>query len=282
MKSIRNFTVFFSLLCAWLFAASLMPAQAQYQPASASVRAVHGSASCSTNGNWQSLKENATVAAGATVKTAPDATLDLFLPDSRTVLRLMPGSVLRFDRLDNMPAGEAGFTITKLSLLSGTLIGSQHKLVSPSEFEVGLPNGVGVAKIVGTVYSVQADGTVACLKGTVSVAYNPPGKGPSVNVSVPAGFSSDPVTCKTAATSAAYLQNIASDLQAVHDNDEAFNAGQTTDVVQDSSRDKISPIRFPHHPPHPPYPPPHRHKHDHDGGGDDDNGNGDDNGGWDN
>ncbi|MGD1090134.1 MAG: hypothetical protein ABR955_15625, partial [Verrucomicrobiota bacterium] len=192
MKPVQNFTVIFFALSAWLSAASVQPALAQFQPAQASVRAVHGSASYSIDGNWQSLKENTTLAANAIIKTAPDTTLDLFLPDSRTVLRLMPDSVLRFDRLDKMAVGEVGCTITRLSLLSGTLIGSQHKLVRPSEFAVGLPNGV--AKIVGTVYSLQADGTVACMKGTVSVAYNPPGNSPSVSVSVPAGFSSDPAT----------------------------------------------------------------------------------------
>jgi FecR-like protein len=268
MKSIRSFAVVFFALSAFFFAASVQPALAQYQPAQASVRAIHGSASYSIGGNWQSLKENTTLAADAIVKTAPDTTLDLFLPDSRTVLRLMPSSVLRFDRLDKTTAGEVGVTITRLSLLSGTLIGSQHKLVRPSEFEVGLPNGV--AKIVGTEYSLQADGTVACLKGTVSVAYNPSGNGPSVNVSVPAGFSSDPATCKTAAISTAYLQNIAPDVQAVRNNDTACNAGQTTTVVPDGCFKEITPTHD------------HHNKCGHDDRGGHDNKGGYDNGdgGW--
>jgi hypothetical protein len=98
-----------------------------------------------------------------------------------------------------------------------------------------------VAKIVGTVYSLQADGTVACMKGTVSVAYNPPGNSPSVSVSVPAGFSSDPATGKTEATSTAYLQNIAPDLQAVQNNDAVFNAGQAPACVHNTCGDKITP-----------------------------------------
>jgi hypothetical protein len=239
MKSIRNSTVTFVALSASLFATSVMPARAQFQPAQALVHAVHGYATCSTGGKWQSLKENTGLVAGAIIKTAPDTTLDLFLPDSRTVLRLMPDSVLRFDCLDKMAAGEVGVTMTKLSLLSGTLIGSQHKLIHPSEFEVRLPNGL--AKIVGTEYSIVADGTVACLRGTVSVLYNPSGNGSSVSVSVPAGFSSNPATGKTAATSMAYLQNIGPDLQVVRNNDVAFNAGQLTAVMHDSSCDKISP-----------------------------------------
>ena len=238
MKPARNFTAVFFALSASLFAASVLPARAQYQPAQASVRAVHGAATCSIDGNWQSLKEDTILTAGAIIKTAPNSTLDLFLPDSRTVLRLMPDSVLRFDRLDKLPAGELGLTMTRLSLLSGSLIGSQHKLASPSEFEVRLPNGV--AKIVGTEYSVRADGTVACLSGTVSVAYNPPGNGSPINVSVAAGFSSDPATGKSAPTSTAYFQNITPDIQAVRNNDAACNVGRTTPNI-DHSCDKMSP-----------------------------------------
>jgi hypothetical protein len=93
MKPARNFTAVFFALSASLFTASVLPAPAQYQPARASVRAVHGSATCSIDGNWQSLKEDTILAAGAIIKTAPNSTMDLFLPDSRTVLRLMPDSV---------------------------------------------------------------------------------------------------------------------------------------------------------------------------------------------
>lgn len=244
MKSIQNSTTAFFALFATLFAVPVMPAHAQFQPARALVQAVHGSATCSIGGNWQPLKANTALTTGAIIKTAPETTLDLFLPASRTVLRLMPGSVLRFDCLNKMPAGDVGVTQTQLSLLAGTLIGSQHKLASPSEFEIKLPDGL--AKIVGTEYSIVADGTVACLRGTVSVAYNPPGKGSPVNVSVPSGFTSNPATDKTAATSAAYLQNIAPDIQAVRNNDAAFNAHRITLPVQDSSCEPISPTHGNH------------------------------------
>ena len=100
MKPVRNLTAVFFVLAASLLAASVLPARAQYQPARAAVRAVHGSATFSIGGTWQPLKENTPLTAGAIIKTAPDTTLDLFLPDSRTVLRLMPDSVLRFDRMD--------------------------------------------------------------------------------------------------------------------------------------------------------------------------------------
>jgi hypothetical protein len=259
MKSVQNFTVVFLAL----FAASVMPASAQFQPAQAWVHAVHGSATFSTGGNWETLQKNTALAAGATIKTAPDATLDLFLPDSRTVLRLMPGSALRFDCLNKMDTGAVGVTMTKLSLLSGTIIGSQHKLIHPSEFEIKLPDGL--AKIVGTEYSIAANGTVACLRGTVSVVYNPPGNDSSVSVSVPSGFSSNPATGKIAATSTTYLQNIAPDIQVVRNNDAAFSAAQIPAIVHDSSCDNVSPTHG-------------GHGDDHNGGHDHDDGHGHGNG----
>jgi hypothetical protein len=74
----------------------------------------------------------------------------------------------------------------------------------------------------------------------VSVAYNPPGNGSPVSVSVAAGFSSDPATGKIAPTSTAYLQDITPDIQAVRNNDAAGNVGQPTPII-DYSIDRISP-----------------------------------------
>jgi hypothetical protein len=261
MKPGRNFSAVLLVLTASFLATSILSARAQVQPARVTVRSIQGSATCSIDGHWQPLKENTTLTAGAIIKTAPAATLDLFLPDSRTVLRLMPDSVLRFDRLDKMPAGELGLTMTRLSLLSGALIGSQHKLVRPSEFEVQLPNGV--AKIVGTEYSVKADGTVACLSGTVSVAYKPSGSDLPVSVSVAAGFSSDPATGKTMPTSTDYLQNITPHIEAVRNNDAACNVGQPT-PNPDHTCDHVSPT--------------HDHGHGNGNGNGDGHGNGNGNG----
>ena len=95
MKPARNYTAFFFVLSASLLAASVLPARAQYQPARASVRAVHGSATYSIDGNWQSLKENTPLTAGAIIKTGPDATMDLFLPDSRDVYKRQRSGLLK-------------------------------------------------------------------------------------------------------------------------------------------------------------------------------------------
>ena len=229
---------------------------AESQPAQAVVYAVNGVATCVVNGKRQPLTERTQLAAGSLVKTPEDATVDLFLIDSGTVLRLMPNSTLRFDRLEEMAGGERPITTTRLALVAGAMIGSQRKLLGGSKFEVQLSNGV--AKIVGTEYLVRADGAVTCLSGEVSVHYNLPGNGGSVKVEVPAGFSFDPASGKVVPTTPAYLQNIIADVTAVKKNAEVFKIGKATLVVNATEKE-VTPTHpphpgHPHHPPHPPHP----------------------------
>jgi hypothetical protein len=250
-----------------LLAVSPPTARAAFQSAQASVHAVNGSASCCIGGVWQVLKPNSTLLAGTTLKTDAYSTLDLLLLESGTVLRLLPGSELRFDVLDQMPAGEARMTTTRLTLLAGGLLGSQRKLVGGSQFEIRTPNGT--ARIVGTEYLVRADGAVTVLSGEVSLHFNLPGNGGSVKATVEAGFSFDPATGKVVPTTSAYLQNIIADVTAVKDNARTFKIGRATLVVDHTEDDDITPTHGHHH-----------HHGDHDDGGDDEGG-GDQNGGSD-
>ncbi|HWW03135.1 MAG TPA: FecR domain-containing protein [Candidatus Acidoferrum sp.] len=257
MKPIEHLSGVVAPLLISLVIRSAPPVYAQSQPAQALVHAVHGAATCLVGGSWQPLQENTPLAADALLKTAENATVDLFLTDSGTVLRLMPNSTLRFDRLEEMPGAERPITTTRLALVAGALIGSQRKLPAPSQFEVKL--ATGVAKIVGTEYLVRADGAVTCLSGEVSVRYNLPGNGGSVKVEVPAGFSFDPASGKVVPTTAAYLQNIIADVQAVRDNAQVFKIGRATLVVN-ATEEEVTPTHprhppHPHHPPHPPHPP---------------------------
>lgn len=233
---------------------SAAPAIGQSQPAEVRVHAIHGSATYKADGHWRRLPENAPLAAGMLLKTAENATVDLFLTDSGTVLRLMPNSTLRLDQLEEMPGAGRPITTTRLALLAGSLLGSQRKLPAPSQFEIQL--ATGVARIVGTEYLVRADGAVTCLSGEVAVHYNLPGNGGSVKVEVPAGFSFDPASGKVVPTTAGYLHNIIADVQAVRDNARVFKVGSATLVVNATERE-VTPTHPPHprHPPHPPHPP---------------------------
>jgi len=231
MKCVPGFTGRTNvLLVVALTAALFSTADAAPQSGQVLVQAVKGGATYSTGGSWEPLQENITLTRGATIKTGPDATVDLILQYNGTVLRLTPNSALSFDRLTQQAAGEEVITETSLNLLSGSIIGSQRKLATPSTFEINLPGGV--ARIKGTEYLVRADGAVTCLSGSVSVTFNLPHNGGSVKVDVPAGFSFNPATGQVVPTSAAYLQNIIADVDTVRHNAQVFKAGGATVIVK--------------------------------------------------
>jgi hypothetical protein len=118
-----------------------------------------------------------------------------------------------------------------LTLLTGSIAGTQRKLEAPSRFQVNVANGV--ARIVGTEYYVRADGAVSVTSGTVSINYNLPGNGGSIKVTVSAGYSFDPASGKVVPTTAAFLQNIIAHIMTTTHNAETFRvSGGATLVVK--------------------------------------------------
>ena len=218
-------------LFALAVAASLSLANAQVQSGKVLVKAVHGSATFSKGADWAPLKESVALSRGATIKTAADSTVDLVLQYNGTVLRLTPNSTLTFEKLNKEEAGEGVITETSVKLLSGSIIGSQRKLATPSKFVVSLAGGE--ATIVGTEYLVRADGAVTVLSGSVKINYNLPGNGGSIKVTVPAGYSFNPATGQVVPTTAAFLQNIIADINTVRENAKVFKStGGATVVVK--------------------------------------------------
>ena len=222
-----------SLLAACL-ASYLSSANAEVQSGQVLVHAVQGAATYSVNGGKaMPLKENVVLSRGAIVKTPAESTVDLILQYNGTVLRLMPGSTLTFDKLNKESAAEGTITETSLHLVAGSILGSQRKLASPSTFEVNIPGGV--ATIKGTEYLVRADGAVSVLSGSVQVIYNLPHNGGSVKVTVPAGSSFNPASGKVVTTTSAFLMNIIADIDTVRQNAKVFKAGGATVVVKPES-----------------------------------------------
>jgi hypothetical protein len=203
------------------------------------IKAVKGSATFSTGGEFKPLEPGTELGRGSTVKTGPDGAVDLVLQYNGTVLRLIHDSELTFDKLDKATAGEQVITETSVHLLAGSVIGSQRKLAKPSTFQIAM--GDGVATIVGTEYLVRADGAVTVLSGSVKVIYNLPGNGGSVQVDVPAGYSFDPKTGKVVPTTSAFLQNIIADVDTVRENARVFKTGGATIVIKPEG--PISPIK---------------------------------------
>jgi hypothetical protein len=220
-------------ICAVLLLAFLlMPSSyAGLVDARVTIKSVSGEVTCCSNDVVVcAVHAGDFIGSGCVLKTGTDATADLILPDSGTVLRMLPESELKFSRVNKQPAGEQIVTLTSLKLIKGSIIGSQRKLAVPSHFDIATEKSV--ATIVGTEYVVSASGAVTVLDGQVSINYNLPGNGGSVKVSIPQGYSFDPVTQKVVPTSSQYLQNIIADVNTVKQNAQTFKAGGANIVIQ--------------------------------------------------
>ena len=230
MKYVPWFTGRAVLSFAAAVASFVSIANAQIQSGQVLIQAVHGSATYSSADQTLPLKENLVLSRGAVLKTEKDATVDLVLQHSGTVLRLLPNSTLSFDKLNKESAGEEIITETSLNLTAGSIVGSQRKLAIPSTFEVNTPNGV--ATIKGTEYIVRADGAVGVVSGSVQVIYNLPNNGGSIKVTVPAGSYFDPVSGTVKVGSLAS----GTDINTVRNNAMVFKFGGATIVVKPESQ----------------------------------------------
>jgi len=205
--------------------------QAVMQPAEVVIQDINGTASYSVAGTWQPLMKNMRLAQGAVIRTDGESTVDLLFHASATALRLTPNSSLRLDKLNQEAGGETMVSETTLMLLSGAVAGTQRHLAAPSRFQILTPHGS--AKIVGTEYYVRADGAVSVVSGTVTVNYNKPGAGGSVQVTVQAGQTFDPTTGTVVPTNPSYLQNIIAHITTTSNNAETFKVtGKVTLVVK--------------------------------------------------
>ena len=209
------------------------PGSLRASPEAADVilKTIIGNAEFSTKPEqWQPLQLDSKVGSGSVILTHEGSTVDFYLNESKTTLRLTPNSKLAIKTLKSWPAGEQGVTDTELCILQGGVVGSQKKLSKPSHFQITTPNSV--ALIVGTEYLVRADGAVTVLSGSVSVTYNLPGNSGSVQVNVPTGYSLNPATGTVTPTTADYLTSIIADVNTVKNNAEVYKAGGATVVVK--------------------------------------------------
>ena len=225
-----------------LGAGSASKSNAALRPAEVVIQDIIGTASYSVGGTWQPLKRSMKLSQGAIIKTGADSTVDLLLHSSMTALRLTPNSSLRLDRLVEEAAFDRPVTETTLTLLTGSIAGTQRKLAAPSRFQVNVAGGV--ATIVGTEYFVRADGAVTVASGTVSINYNLPGNKGSVKVTVSAGFSFDPTTGQVVPTTSAYLQDIIAHITTTSHNAKVFKVHGATLVVK--PEEFVSPCFPPH------------------------------------
>ena len=151
--------------------------------------------------NPQSIKEPIATGKlfeqGYKVETGKDSTVELCLSNGSTVLinpetiieiktfRQVPSNLIvdgAYQKLDKEPSP----SVVEISVTQGKIIGEVRKLNPQSSFTIKSPSGV--ARIRGTVYSVQysknrSNGTgnmeVACVKGSVEVTIEGSNSGPT-------------------------------------------------------------------------------------------------------
>jgi len=150
---------------------------AQTQPGKAKVQAISGSAVFSVAGGpLVPLKVGTILDQGATIKTAKDSTVDLFLGKSAGVLRIVENTTLALDKLAMIETGADTVVDVQLNLPEGTMLFNVEKLSAASKYEIKVPNGV--AGIRGTRGRISSAGFIVLRDGRFVFVYVPPGGQP--------------------------------------------------------------------------------------------------------
>jgi hypothetical protein len=125
---------------------------AEARPITAKVRAIRGAAKYSDNGHWKVLKVNDVLKPGATVQTAAESTVDLFVNNS--VIRITPDTTMALSKLLQNDTGVDKLTETELYLKQGRILGNVKKLAGGSKYHVRTPNGI--TGIRGTDFDISS------------------------------------------------------------------------------------------------------------------------------
>lgn len=154
------------------------PLHAQTTQGRAEVRAIKGTAVYSVGGGPAlPLKVGTVLTAGATVKTGPASSVDLFLGNSAGVVRVTENTTLALDKLTLTDTGADTVVEVQLNLPEGTILGNVNKLSAASRYEIKMPNGV--AGIRGTRFRCSSTMFIVLLDGTLVLVYVPPGGNPT-------------------------------------------------------------------------------------------------------
>ncbi len=180
-------------------AAGLLVTSVQASVSKATVRAVRGSATVTSDkgATWKPVRVGQTISPMSTIKTAPESTVDLFLDQNGPVLRVTADTSISIEKLDYENTGVETVIDTQLDLRSGRILGNVKKMAAASKYEVKTPTGV--AGIRGTEYDISANGTVHVKSGTVVVVYVLPG-GQIQTVTVGPGMTATPPNGNTPAS----------------------------------------------------------------------------------
>lgn len=190
MKNIRSFSKYLAITTLAIAMVASAAAQ-QLVQSSAKVVRIKGEARYATQANvWQPLKVGDVLNAGTIIQTARDSRVDMVLGERNAAaqeapkwgdvvsyqpeveqdfVRVQENSVLVIDKLLVADTGADQIRETELNLRSGRIFGTVKKLSAASKYEIKIPNGI--AGIRGTIYIIDALGTVGVMQGSVGLAY---------------------------------------------------------------------------------------------------------------
>jgi hypothetical protein len=144
--------------------------------------------------NWHPLQAGKRLPAGSTVRTGHDGIVDIVLgkeidlpqaawqpsrisyaPDApvrglinykpsavQNMIRVTPETTIAIDKLTITDTGADTVSDTELNLKQGKIFASVKKLSGASQYLIKIPNGI--AGVRGTLFSISADGSVACFE----------------------------------------------------------------------------------------------------------------------
>jgi len=142
---------------------------AQARTGTAVVKKLIGTATCTDAlGMERPLTIGAVLKEGETVKTGPDASVDLYLAENGPGVGLEADTILRLTRLGVAETTGQVITDTLLDLQAGALYGIVNKLSARSNFRVKTPRSEVVVR--GTEFFINATtGAIYVMSGTVTV-----------------------------------------------------------------------------------------------------------------
>jgi hypothetical protein len=283
MKNIQP--LFSAALCGLILALTTAAASAQdLKQGVATVVRVQGMASYTLesgpNPKWIPLVAGKMLMAGSTIRTAPDATVDLVLGKTVTMpqARLAPDKVgpaadspvrglvsytpaaeqntvrmtgqttLKIDKLTVSDTGVDTVSDTELDLQKGRIFANVKKLSAASQYLIKIPTGI--AGVRGTFFGLDASGWCAVLHHQVDLAFVADG-GQVVTRSVPEGSQFDPATSQITPLPPGLLNFLAQMFSAIN-----TTYTEMVAFAQPLAESFVSP-KSGHHGPHgPPGPPP--------------------------
>ena len=133
------------------------------------VRSVRGHAQYAEGGQWLELKPGQVLKPGASIRTANESQVDLFLDQNGPMVRLVENTTLGIDKLNFEATGIETVMETQLDLKSGRILGIVKKMAHNSKYEIKTPNGV--AGVRGTEFDVSATSVARVVSGSMVVVY---------------------------------------------------------------------------------------------------------------